>query len=745
MTEQLQLRRGTAAQVAAFTGAQGEVVVDTTNNRLVVQDGATAGGFAAAKLSDIAANARTAVSDAAYSALATDRAIAFNAITAPRIVALPAASAYPTGATLIVFDESGSCSAANTITLAAAGADKIDGVSSTVISSAYGYVALQSNGAGKWTIVDAPGGGGGTTVGQRTAVSDTAYAALIADRLIAFTALTAARAVTLCAASSYPTGTRLMIVDESGACSASKTITVNRAGSDLIDGATSFVINAAYAGLEIESNGANAWTILSPKPNLQAALVGIGTPPDPNNVLSAYGASALFNGVNFSFTINKAAAVDTASIIFEDGFSGRAQMGLNGSDNFSFKVSPNGSSWTTAIALDATTGAATLANQRTPVSDAAYTALVTDRLIAYSALTAARAVTLPSASAYPPGQQLVVADESGACSATKTITLSRAGSDTINGATSAVIATAYGYLALASDGVSKWTIVDANAAFTGDSGSGGAAGLVPAPAAGDAAANKVLGAGGVWRPARPMLTANTTLCVATTGNDNNPGTSGSPFATINKALAVAASYDCSTFNLTISIGDGTWPGMTLPAMIGSGTFSLIGNVTTPANCILSSTVYAFGAGAVWTINGFKFTSSSSCIYASNLSSLTLGTAVNFGASGSAHIWVTNGASVAASSYAISGSALWHMIAEICGQISIINGTVTLSGTPAFSQQFAASETGSVINIYGETYSGAATGTRYLALSNGVIETYGQSSTYLPGSVAGSTSAGGQYL
>ena len=55
MSEQLQLRRGTASQVAAFTGAQGEVVVDSTNNRLVVQDGATAGGFAAARLNELLA------------------------------------------------------------------------------------------------------------------------------------------------------------------------------------------------------------------------------------------------------------------------------------------------------------------------------------------------------------------------------------------------------------------------------------------------------------------------------------------------------------------------------------------------------------------------------------------------------------------------------------------------------------------------------------------------------------------
>lgn len=54
MSEQLQLRRGTAAQVQSFTGAAGEVVIDTTNKRAVVQDGATLGGFPAAKLGDVA-------------------------------------------------------------------------------------------------------------------------------------------------------------------------------------------------------------------------------------------------------------------------------------------------------------------------------------------------------------------------------------------------------------------------------------------------------------------------------------------------------------------------------------------------------------------------------------------------------------------------------------------------------------------------------------------------------------------
>ena len=45
MATQVQLRRGTAAQNDAFTGAQGELSYDTTNKRLRVHDGATAGGF----------------------------------------------------------------------------------------------------------------------------------------------------------------------------------------------------------------------------------------------------------------------------------------------------------------------------------------------------------------------------------------------------------------------------------------------------------------------------------------------------------------------------------------------------------------------------------------------------------------------------------------------------------------------------------------------------------------------------
>ena len=44
MSKRVQLRRGTTAETNTFTGAEGEVTVDTTKNTLVVHDGVTAGG-----------------------------------------------------------------------------------------------------------------------------------------------------------------------------------------------------------------------------------------------------------------------------------------------------------------------------------------------------------------------------------------------------------------------------------------------------------------------------------------------------------------------------------------------------------------------------------------------------------------------------------------------------------------------------------------------------------------------------
>jgi hypothetical protein len=154
LSEQLQLRRGTSSQVAAFTGAQGEVVFDTTNNRLVANDGVTVGGNPAAKLSEVITNSRTAVSDAAYTVLTTDRMVTYIALTAARAVSLPAASSFPTGTPLRIVDETGNCTSIISITVTPNGTEDINGVNgSVVLNQAYASIELESSGSG-WTIIN---------------------------------------------------------------------------------------------------------------------------------------------------------------------------------------------------------------------------------------------------------------------------------------------------------------------------------------------------------------------------------------------------------------------------------------------------------------------------------------------------------------------------------------------------------------------------------------------------------------
>ena len=53
MSVQVRRRRESAAFLATFTGAQGELLVDTTNNRVQVHDGATPGGWPVSRIVDL--------------------------------------------------------------------------------------------------------------------------------------------------------------------------------------------------------------------------------------------------------------------------------------------------------------------------------------------------------------------------------------------------------------------------------------------------------------------------------------------------------------------------------------------------------------------------------------------------------------------------------------------------------------------------------------------------------------------
>ena len=86
--------------------------------------------------------------------------------------------------------------------------------------------------------------------------------------------------------------------------------------------------------------------------------IGINTTYDLTNRLSVASANTLLTheGAGHQLKINKAGATDTASLLFQTGFSGRAEMGTAGSDDFTIKVSPDGINWTTGISVDTVTG-----------------------------------------------------------------------------------------------------------------------------------------------------------------------------------------------------------------------------------------------------------------------------------------------------------------------------------------------------------------------------------------------------
>jgi hypothetical protein len=85
---------------------------------------------------------------------------------------------------------------------------------------------------------------------------------------------------------------------------------------------------------------------------------GINASADATNRLSVNTDAVLFNhnGTDIRTKLNKNAIGNAATFIFQTGFSGRAEFGLAGNDDFTMKVSSDGSTWNDALVLDKSTG-----------------------------------------------------------------------------------------------------------------------------------------------------------------------------------------------------------------------------------------------------------------------------------------------------------------------------------------------------------------------------------------------------
>ena len=94
------------------------------------------------------------------------------------------------------------------------------------------------------------------------------------------------------------------------------------------------------------------------------ARLGIGTSADAQNPFAAKLNKALWTARtaaeggdgDLRYTLNKEAAADTLSLLFQTGFSARAELGLVGDDDLRLKVSADGAAFTEALAVDRATG-----------------------------------------------------------------------------------------------------------------------------------------------------------------------------------------------------------------------------------------------------------------------------------------------------------------------------------------------------------------------------------------------------
>ena len=108
-----------------------------------------------------------------------------------------------------------------------------------------------------------------------------------------------------------------------------------------------------------------AWSPLAaPQILQQVARLGVGTDADATNPLSARLNNVLLTARpageggddDLRLKLNKLDASDTASLVFQTGFSGRAEIGALGNDDLQFKISADGVDWATGLVLERNNG-----------------------------------------------------------------------------------------------------------------------------------------------------------------------------------------------------------------------------------------------------------------------------------------------------------------------------------------------------------------------------------------------------
>lgn len=92
--------------------------------------------------------------------------------------------------------------------------------------------------------------------------------------------------------------------------------------------------------------------------DLMVGGLGVNATPDATNRLAVASDAVLLShaGAGHQLKINKAGQGETASLLYQSNWTGHAEMGLAGTDDFVLKVSSDGTVWTEALRAEGATG-----------------------------------------------------------------------------------------------------------------------------------------------------------------------------------------------------------------------------------------------------------------------------------------------------------------------------------------------------------------------------------------------------
>lgn len=265
----------------------------TNNRKITAGNNAQFTDGGAASTFTVQVNKTTSISGDTTVTSASNTNIYADATSAGITVTLPAASTTDKKFLVKKIDSSG-----NTVTITRAGSDTIEGSNTVVLSAQYQWLVIQSDGTATWKVVGrtvpssgiAPSNsqyvllatdsnltnsrvltagnnvvltdaGAGSTVTvnvhKKTAVSGNTTVTNASNMIYLVDATGGAVAITLPAASNTDKNFIVKKIDSS-----SNAVTITRAGSDTIDGATTNVLSVQYQATSIVADGSTSWYVL---------------------------------------------------------------------------------------------------------------------------------------------------------------------------------------------------------------------------------------------------------------------------------------------------------------------------------------------------------------------------------------------------------------------------------------------------------------------------------------------------